>query len=428
MEKKSRFALEEPITTIRRGLAIYKTGASPYYFARIWDRKNSRNIVRSTKETSKIQARDAAEQLYHSLFVVGDLNTTPKQYTFWHFANLLMHQAEYDVSQGNRRSTHIKDTRLMLKQENWGLLPFLERKDVREIQTKDFVAFVRKIQESRPDLSRSTYGQIKSVFRRVMKIAQHDGIIYAIPDAPLPPHRKHQEPRTFFRFFPLVDKENDEWKKLIRVAQEIAIQNLSVRGCPITEELRDLVMFLNHSFLRPTYSELYNITHSDIVVRRGENRLEEEQSDKGVPQNKEPWLLLTVRRGKTGRRMVDTMPAAYSIYQRIVARYPHHKPDDYLFFPQYENRQYASRIGMAQFNVLLDKAELKKDRETGKRHSLYSVRHTSLSQRTLLSKGKVNLLILAQNSGTSLEMLQKFYLSNLPRTEDAVRNLQTFGD
>lgn len=425
---KSRFALEEPITTIRRGLAIYKTGASPFYFARIWDRKNGRNIVRSTKETSKIQARVAAEELYQSLFVAGDLNTTPKQFTFGYFANLLLRQAEQDVSQGNRRSTHIKDTRLILEQDNWGLLPFFERKDIREIQTKDFVAFVRKIQESRPDLSRSTYGQIKSVFRRVMKIAQHDGVIYSIPDAPLPPHRKHQEPRTFFRFHPLVDRENDEWKKLLRVAQEIASQNLSVRGCSITEELRDLVMFLNYSFLRPTYSELYEIKHSDIVVRKGDNRLEVGAPEKDNAQNDKPWLLLTVRRGKTGRRMVDTMPAAYTVYQRIKARHPSHKPDDYLFFPQYENRQYASRIGMAQFNVLLEKAELKTDKETGKRHSLYSVRHTSLSQRTLLSKGKANLLILAQNSGTSVEMLQKFYLSNLPRTEDAVRNLQTFGD
>jgi hypothetical protein len=425
---KSRFALEEPITTIRRGLAIYKTGASPFYFARIWDRKNGRNIVRSTKETSKIQARVAAEQLYQSLFVAGDLNTTPKQLTFGYFANLLLRQAEQDVCQGNRRASHIKDTRLTLEQENWGLLPFFERKDIREIQTKDFVAFVRKIQESRPDLSRSTFGQIKSVFRRVMKIAQHDGIIYTIPDAPLPSHRKQQEPRTFFRFHPLVDRENDEWKKLLRVAQEIAGQNLSVRGCAITEELRDLVMFLNYSFLRPTYSELYEIKHSDIVVRRGDNKLDDNGSERENAQNNKPWLLITVRRGKTGRRLVDTMPAAYSVYQRIKSRYPNHQPDDYLFFPQYENRQYASRIGMAQFNVLLEKAGLKHDRETGKRHSLYSVRHTSLSQRTLLSKGKANLLILAQNSGTSLEMLQKFYLSNLPRTEDAVRNLQSFGD
>ena len=83
---------------------------------------------------------------------------------------------------------------------------------------------------------------------------------------------------------------------------------------------------------------------------------------------------------------------------------------------------------MRQFNHLLEYTNLKNNVETGKTHSLYSLRHTALAMRTLLSKGKVNLLLLAQNAGTSIQMLEQFYLKNLPRTDDAVRNLQSFGD
>ena len=83
---------------------------------------------------------------------------------------------------------------------------------------------------------------------------------------------------------------------------------------------------------------------------------------------------------------------------------------------------------MEMFRKLLEVSNLRVDTETGKRRSLYSVRHTSLAMRTLLSEGKVNLLMLAQNAGTSIEMLETFYLKRLPRTKEAVRNLQSFGD
>jgi hypothetical protein len=39
----------------------------------------------------------------------------------------------------------------------------------------------------------------------------------------------------------------------------------------------------------------------------------------------------------------------------------------------------------------------------------------------------VNPYWLAKNAGTSVEMLQKFYLSTLPNTPQMARNLQSFG-
>ena len=57
MPKRSPHRLRGKIIRLRRGLALYQTYASPYYFARILDPRAQRYKVRSTKETSRIEAR-----------------------------------------------------------------------------------------------------------------------------------------------------------------------------------------------------------------------------------------------------------------------------------------------------------------------------------------------------------------------------------
>jgi hypothetical protein len=72
-------------------------------------------------------------------------------------------------------------------------------------------------------------------------------------------------------------------------------------------------------------------------------------------------LLITVRNGKTGYRVANTMAGAVSAYERIKARYPDAGGEDYLFLPDYPNRATASRIFQRQFNQLLEETGLKYD-------------------------------------------------------------------
>ena len=44
------------------------------------------------------------------------------------------------------------------------------------------------------------------------------------------------------------------------------------------------------------------------------------------------------------------------------------------------------------------------------------------------SDGKVNIYWLAENAGTSVEQLERFYLRNLAPSSAKVRNIQSFGD
>ncbi len=68
---------------------------------------------------------------------------------------------------------------------------------------------------------------------------------------------------------------------------------LVVRGVEVTGELYDLILFCVHSFVRPTSTELYALKHNDITVEKDPKR-----------------LLVTVRNGKTGYRVANTMSGA----------------------------------------------------------------------------------------------------------------------
>ena len=141
-QQKTKYALDGEIIKIRRGLAIYKTGASRFFFARIRDTRNNKNIVRSTKETSKIEARKAAEGLFESLYVDGVISLVPREYRFETFADELRVQARNDIELGSRRDSHIKDIEFILDQKKWGLLLAFGKLDVRDIKTKEYVGSV----------------------------------------------------------------------------------------------------------------------------------------------------------------------------------------------------------------------------------------------------------------------------------------------
>ena len=41
-----------------------------------------------------------------------------------------------------------------------------------------------------------------------------------------------------------------------------------VRGIPVTYKLYDLILFMVHSFVRPTTTELYALKHNDIPIQQ----------------------------------------------------------------------------------------------------------------------------------------------------------------
>ena len=59
---------------------------------------------------------------------------------------------------------------------------------------------------------------------------------------------------------------------------------------------------------------------------------------------------------------------------------------------------------------------------------MYSLRHTAICMRIILSEGRVNIFNLAKNAGTSVGQIERFYARNLPLFREMARNLQSFAD
>jgi hypothetical protein len=162
-----------------------------------------------------------------------------------------------------------------------------------------------------------------------------------------------------------------------------------------------------HCFLCSTESEVYALTNRDIVVADDPKR-----------------LIITIR--KTGHRIINTMPAAVSVYARIKSRNKG-ALDDFIFFPAYKNRSTAKQTIQRQFNALLERSQLKKDRYPKSVHTVYSLRHTAICMRIILSHGKVNIFNLAKNAATSVDQIERFYARHLPLSREMAINLQSFG-
>lgn len=407
---KSRNALTETIIKIRRGLAIYKVGASPYWQCRMRIPKNGCYICRSTQETTRIEARTAAEELYNSILQQYVVPAVPKDRTFDYYADKLIAKQHELAKRGARSLKLAKSDEWLINNKNTGLLKFFGGRDIATIRTRDVNAYTESVKDSRAQpFAFTTYSNRISCIRKILRIARDEGVLDTIPDTPRP-EKKKDNPRPRFLFEPLVEKKDDQYKRILMTAKQMAQDQVVVRWIPVTLELYDLILFVVHSFVRPTISELYSIRHCHVTVAT----------------DKPKRLILTIPKGKTGYRVTNTLEAAVSVYERIRERYPNAKPDDYLFLPNYPNRETASRIIGRQFRELLKRAEIRRD-GNGVPHSLYSLRHTALSMRLVKSQGKVNIFNLAQSAGTSVEQLERFYVRNLPPTAELARNLQTFG-
>lgn len=414
MSKRSKHRLKGPIVKIRRGVAVYQTYAGPYYYARILDPKTGKYVVRSTKETSRLQARKVAEELAAEMR--NNERVAEPEYSFKYYAGRYVERARGQAQRGERNANYVRTATVALDNDDWGLVRHFAKRDVRELKTRDWQLFIEKIAAKRPNLSASTRNTLMAAFRNVMKVVRDDGLIDTVPDTPRVTVRDN--PRPFFRFHPLVTQDQDEYKRLLAGAKKLAADGAVVRGIPVTEELYDLILFTVHSFVRPMTTELYALKHNDVSVQ-------ERTDDDGT---KRKWLLLTVRNGKTGMRMAHTLEGAVAAYNRLCKRYPDATGEDYLFLPQYENRATAARVFARQFNKLMEETGLKKDTVLQTDRTIYSLRHTAICMRLILSEGRVNIYTLAKNAGTSVNQIERFYARNLPISKELVINLQSFGE
>jgi integrase len=109
-----------------------------------------------------------------------------------------------------------------------------------------------------------------------------------------------------------------------------------------------------------------------------------------------------------------SMPQAVEVYERLLARRQAIgpiQPSDHVFFPVWPDREYALVQMRRQFDLVLKRAGLKTS-SRGESRTLYCLRHTAIMER-LLNGDRIDVLSLARNARTSVEMIERFYARHL---------------
>jgi hypothetical protein len=240
------------------------------------------------------------------------------------------------------------------------------------------------------------------LLKRILQIALDDGAIYKLPT--FPKLKTKSIPRGSFSLpeywalvkasKKLVDTKDDGHENLLTHRSTSA--GAFKKRDTVPFEMRWLIRFMVNSFIRPVDIKL--IQHKHIEVITGPST----------------YLRLNLPETKRHTGQVVTMRAANSVYQSLKQHQEsrgYGKPNDYLFLPEAKDREGAIQLLTTHFRKILEKANLRTG-QYGQQRTLYSLRHTAITFRLLYGNG-IDLLTLARNARTSVEMIERFYSSNL---------------
>ena len=345
-------------------------------------------VKKSTKTTRKNEAIQFAKKFYEDI-LLRERNLLPitKSPTFRKVSDLLLEEQQALIDRGERNAKlNVNDEQKLRKD----LLPFFEDFHVRDITYKHINDYVTTLAKRK--LKPATIKVHLNLIHKILVLASREGLLDRLPV--MPKVKTVDSPRGWF--------SHDEYELLKKEAAKIAFDKKEthlVRKQPITYEMVHLIWFMTASFLRP--SDVKTLRHRNIQVVRKPNL----------------YLRITTDTSKTVNRPVVTMDNAVSIYEALLQDHKKHdkstKPEDFLFFPEIPetNRQKAMDMMGRQFDYILQKAGLKKS-PNGEERTLYSLRHTAIMFR--LTKGdQIDLLTLARNARTSVEMIERFYARHL---------------
>jgi integrase len=151
-----------------------------------------------------------------------------------------------------------------------------------------------------------------------------------------------------------------------------------------------------YTFVRP--GDIRQIKNKHVEVIRG----------------KYNYLRLNLPEVKRHKAATVSLSPAVFVFEKVLAHQRsrgYGDPEDYVFFPEESNRRLVLDITGWAFNWILKELDIKAGPH-GADRTLYSLRHTAITFR-LIFGGNIDLLTLARNARTSVEMIDKFYASTL---------------
>ena len=229
-------------------LKIYQIPASPYWWCRATF--GERRITRSTKQTEKKKAVSFAKEFYEGLLRHDSPIPIGTSRSFERCAMALLDEHRQRTSAGERNARFADDLR---KQLTHRILPYFKSYPLREIDYQVMSRFVDSMRAEKA--SSSTIQRNLVSVRQVLKHAQKLGLVDSVPIFPIITTKDN--PRPWF--------SDDEYDSLKATARSVARQFIVIKNEPLTKEVRDFIVFMVNTFLRP--SDWYNLRRKHIRVQ-----------------------------------------------------------------------------------------------------------------------------------------------------------------
>ena len=369
-------------------LVVFRIAASKFYWVRYYD--SGKIYKRSTKTDKQHEARKAAIAFYEELMArKGNGLALGKHSRFEVCAKEVLRAQATRIKRGELGATLNVNEESRLRKH---MLPYFRSHEVGDIDYYVIESYFEKLADE--ELAPATIKLHASLLNKILKHAHRKQLIPYLPPFPTVP--TVDAPRSYFNSAQYARLHN---KARVLIGDEIIErdkQDRVLRHVRITPELNNLILFMTNTFVRPTDIKVLKNSHVEIVRKNG------------------PYLRLMHPATKKHYGPMISMPLAVDVYER---QREYHKErgygsdNDYVFMPEHKNRDYALVQLRRQFDHLLDVTKLKTD-ATGNTRTLYSLRHTALTFRMLNADG-LDVLTLAKNARTSVEMLERFYLRHL---------------
>jgi integrase len=381
-------------------LKIFRIAGSKYWQVRIYN--YGRYISKSLKTTDVTEAKLCAKDFYQGLLRLGHIKVADKPDS----EQLLMEHQRFlhDLIEEVLRCELERVARDEIKKASWVMtkirlegfiFDFLKTRSLRSTDTKmieDFVVFLTHKQ-----MSGSTISGYLAHLRKLLRLMFVQGVIKQMPL--FPQVRLQVNSRGAFTV--------TEYKMILQKSKALTRSTYSDWGLgkrvwihetyhTMPEEMNGLIRFIIYTFLRP--GDVRQLKHKHVEIIKGQFN----------------YLRLTLPEVKRHRAPIVSLPPAVAIYERLLARQKsdgYGCPEDYVFLPAESNRRQMLNIVGWLFNWILKDLDIKRGPH-GSMRSLYSLRHTAITFR-LIFGGNIDLLTLARNARTSVEMIEKFYASTL---------------
>ena len=282
------------------------------------------------------------------------------------------------------------------------VLPYFKYIPPSQVTPMMMDAFVRRLTDSQ--LSSTTVSQYLVVVRKLLKLAIRHGFLREVPE--LPSIKVANRPRSMLslREYAAVVRTAHRLARTGDKAPEIKASTgyrerfwVHPRHLSLPPDMAWAIRFMVNSFVRP--GDLRQLKHKHVQVVRGSS----------------VYLRMTLPQTKRHDAPMVTLRPAVQVYESALAkarRDGHGEPDDYVFLPAEKDRTYALAVLGFWFKWVMREAGVAPADSLGRLRTLYCLRHTSIMFRLLYGQG-IDMLTLARNARTSVQMIERFYASAL---------------